>query len=224
MLARGTTLVSRVDRRSLGMRTSGLAAFNEFSWPKRATNPPRSALESDAFGPLQISADRLWGAQTQRSLHNFRIGSERMPIEIVRALGVIKRASAEVNRQLGSPRSQASQCDRGRGSGYRRRQARQSFSACVANRVRHPKQHERQRGDRQRRQSHARRNDRSKSPVHPNDHVNMSQSSNDSIPTAMHIPQQRCRLNGISSLPLARQSPRARRESFRRSSKSVALI
>src|SRR5215475_15952918 len=58
--------------------------------------------ESDAFGPLQISADRLWGAQTQRSLHNFRIGAERMPIEIVRALGVIKRAAAEVNRKLGS--------------------------------------------------------------------------------------------------------------------------
>ena len=59
-------------------------------------------IESDAFGPLQIPADRLWGAQTERSLHNFRIGTERMPIEIVHALGVIKRASAEVNRRLGS--------------------------------------------------------------------------------------------------------------------------
>jgi len=62
----------------------------------------KTRVESDAFGPLKIPADRLWGAQTQRSLHNFRIGTERMPIEIVRALGLIKRASAEVNRQLGS--------------------------------------------------------------------------------------------------------------------------
>ena len=59
-------------------------------------------IESDAFGPLEIPADRLWGAQTERSLHNFRIGSERMPIKIVHALGVIKRAAAEVNRELGS--------------------------------------------------------------------------------------------------------------------------
>ena len=60
----------------------------------------KTRIESDAFGPLTIPADRLWGAQTQRSLHNFRIGTERMPIEIVRALGVIKRAAAEVNRHL----------------------------------------------------------------------------------------------------------------------------
>ena len=65
----------------------------------------RTRIESDAFGPLKIPADRLWGAQTQRSLHNFRIGTERMPIEIVHALGVIKRAAAEVNRTLGSTAS-----------------------------------------------------------------------------------------------------------------------
>src|SRR5262247_2165431 len=69
---------------------------------KTRNKSARTRIESDAFGPLKISADRLWGAQTQRSLHNFRIGSERMPIEIVRALGVIKRAAAEVNRALGS--------------------------------------------------------------------------------------------------------------------------
>ena len=62
----------------------------------------KTRSESDAFGPLDIPADKLWGAQTERSLHNFRIGSERMPIEIVRALGLIKRAAAEVNRDLGS--------------------------------------------------------------------------------------------------------------------------
>jgi len=145
-------------------------------------------VESDAFGPLQISADRLWGAQTQRSLHNFRIGSERMPIEIVRALGVIKRASAEVNRKLGS-------LDRKRadaiaavaqdiadgkldshfpllvwqtGSGTQSNMNVNEVIANVANR--------RLGGTLG-----------SKSPIHPNDHVNMSQSSNDSIPTAMHI-------------------------------------
>src|ERR1035437_8274462 len=61
----------------------------------------KTRIESDAFGPLAIPADKLWGAQTERSLHNFRISSERMPIEIVRALGLIKRAAAEVNRDLG---------------------------------------------------------------------------------------------------------------------------
>ena len=61
----------------------------------------KNRVESDAFGTLEIPADRLWGAQTQRSLHNFRIGTERMPIEIVRALGLIKRAAADVNRALG---------------------------------------------------------------------------------------------------------------------------
>src|SRR5450759_5418332 len=61
----------------------------------------KTRIESDAFGPLAIPADSLWGAQTERSLHNFRIGSERMPIEIVHALGLIKRAAAEVNRTLG---------------------------------------------------------------------------------------------------------------------------
>src|SRR5579863_715380 len=62
----------------------------------------KTRTESDAFGPLEIPADRHWGAQTERSLHNFHIGIERMPIEIIRALGLIKRAAAEVNRDLGS--------------------------------------------------------------------------------------------------------------------------
>ena len=68
--------------------------------PAKSHQKKRS--ESDAFGPLEIPADKLWGAQTERSLHNFRIGWERMPIEITRALGLIKRAAAEVNRDLGS--------------------------------------------------------------------------------------------------------------------------
>ena len=152
---------------------------------------PRKAKtrsESDAFGPLDIPADRLWGAQTERSLHNFRIGSERMPIELVRALGLIKRAAAEVNRDLGS-------LDRRRagaivkvaqdiadgalddhfpllvwqtGSGT---QTNMNVNEVIANAANVALGGELG----------------SKKPVHPNDHVNMSQSSNDSIPTAMHI-------------------------------------
>jgi fumarate hydratase, class II len=149
---------------------------------------PKTRSESDAFGPLDIRADRLWGAQTERSLHNFRIGSERMPIELVRALGLIKRAAAEVNRDLGS-------LDRRRagaivkvaqdiadgalddhfpllvwqtGSGT---QTNMNVNEVIANAANVALGGELG----------------AKKPVHPNDHVNMSQSSNDSIPTAMHI-------------------------------------
>ena len=153
-----------------------------------AKNRAKTRTESDAFGPLEIPADKLWGAQTERSLHNFRIGSERMPIEIVHALGLIKRAAAEVNRDLGS-------LDRRRakaiaavaqdiadgkldghfpllvwqtGSGT---QTNMNVNEVIANAANLALGGELG----------------AKSPVHPNDHVNMSQSSNDSIPTAMHI-------------------------------------
>jgi fumarate hydratase class II len=148
----------------------------------------RTRIESDAFGPLEIAADRLWGAQTQRSLHNFRIGTECMPIEIVHALGVIKRAAAEVNRQLGPLDRKRAAAIAGiaqdiadgkldehfplsvwqTGSGT---QTNMNVNEVIANAA----------------------NLKLggtlgvKSPVHPNDHVNMSQSSNDSIPSAMHI-------------------------------------
>jgi fumarate hydratase class II len=148
----------------------------------------KTRVESDAFGPLDIPADRLWGAQTERSLHNFRIGTEPMPTEIVRALGLIKRAAAEVNRDLGS-------LDRRRaaaiiavaqdiadgkldghfpllvwqtGSGT---QTNMNVNEVIANAANVALGGELG----------------SKKPVHPNDHVNMSQSSNDSIPSAMHI-------------------------------------
>ena len=148
----------------------------------------KTRTESDAFGPLQIPADKLWGAQTERSLHNFRIGSERMPIEIVHALGLIKRAAAEVNRDLGG-------LDRRRaaaiiaaaqdiadgkldghfplrvwqtGSGTQTNMNVNEVIANIANLALGGELG-------------------AKKPVHPNDHVNMSQSSNDSIPTAMHI-------------------------------------
>src|ERR1051325_6629991 len=144
--------------------------------------------ESDAFGPLDIPADKLWGAQTQRSLHNFRIGSERMPIEIVRALGLTKRAAAEGNRDLGSlDRRRAGAIVKAAqniadgtldahfpllvwqtGSGTQTNMNVNEVIANAANVALGGKLG-------------------SKSPVHPNDHVNLSQSSNDSFPTAMHI-------------------------------------
>src|SRR5689334_9431895 len=66
------------------------------------TDAPKTRSESDAFGSLDIPADKLWGAQTQRSLQNFRISGERMPLPLIHALGLVKRAAAEVNHDLGS--------------------------------------------------------------------------------------------------------------------------
>jgi fumarate hydratase class II len=62
----------------------------------------KTRLERDAFGPIEVPANRYWGAQTERSRRNFRVGEERMPRPIIRALGIIKRAAAEVNHSLGS--------------------------------------------------------------------------------------------------------------------------
>ena len=70
----------------------------------RSTSPSRTKStrsESDSFGPIEVPADRYWGAQTERSRQNFRIGQDRMPMAIVRALGMVKLASAETNRELG---------------------------------------------------------------------------------------------------------------------------
>jgi fumarate hydratase, class II len=148
----------------------------------------KTRIESDAFGPLAIPAGKLWGAQTERSLRNFRIGTERMPIEIVRALGLIKRAAAEVNRDLGSlDRKRAGAIIKAAqaiadgqldehfpllvwqtGSGT---QSNMNINEVIANAANVALGAELG----------------AKKPVHPNDHVNMSQSSNDSIPTAMHI-------------------------------------
>src|SRR3979411_3224090 len=60
----------------------------------------RTRTETDTFGPIEVPADRYWGAQTQRSIENFRIGTERMPRPLIRALGIVKRAAAEVNHSL----------------------------------------------------------------------------------------------------------------------------
>jgi fumarate hydratase class II len=152
------------------------------------TKPVATRRESDAFGPLDIPADKMWGAQTERSLHNFRIGTERMPLEIIHALGLVKLAAADVNRDLGAldPRladaiaKVAQDLAAGKlddnfpllvwqtGSGTQTNMNVNEVIANIANLALGGELG-------------------SKKPVHPNDHVNMGQSSNDSIPTAMHI-------------------------------------
>ena len=147
-----------------------------------------SRIESDSFGPIEVPADRYWGAQTERSRRNFRIGAEHMPQPIIRALGIIKRASAEVNHQLGSLDARRSKAIARAaqevidgtlddhfpllvwqtGSGTQTNMNVNEVIAARANEMLGGKPG-------------------AKSPVHPNDHVNMSQSSNDSFPTAMHI-------------------------------------
>lgn len=145
-------------------------------------------IETDSFGPIEVPADRYWGAQAERSLENFRIGWEKQPTPIIRALGVIKRAAAETNMDLGKldPKigmaivAAANEVMEGKldahfplavwqtGSGT---QSNMNANEVIANRaieilggvV------------------------GSKQPVHPNDHVNLSQSSNDCYPSAMHI-------------------------------------
>ena len=158
--------------------------------PSSVVRHPSSATrtETDTFGPLEVPADRYWGAQTERSRNNFRIGDELMPLPIIRALAIVKRAAAETNRELGSLDARrakaiveaAQEIIDGKlddqfplvvwqtGSGT---QTNMNVNEVIANRA----------------------NERlggalgSKSPIHPNDHVNMSQSSNDCFPTAMHI-------------------------------------
>jgi fumarate hydratase class II len=145
-------------------------------------------VETDSFGEIEVPADRYWGAQTERSRQNFRIGKDRMPIEIVHALGLVKLAAAETNRELGlidQKRARAivraaREVIEGKlddhfplvvwqtGSGT---QSNMNLNEVIANRA-----NELLGGELG-----------AKKPVHPNDHVNMSQSSNDSFPTAMHI-------------------------------------
>src|ERR1700680_2506074 len=150
------------------------------------TNSTRT--ETDSFGPIEVPADRYWGAQTERSRQNFRIGHDRMPMAIVRALGIVKLAAAKTNLELGlidQRRARAiiraaREVIDGKlddhfplvvwqtGSGT---QSNMNLNEVIANRA-----NELLGGKLG-----------AKQPVHPNDHVNMSQSSNDSFPTAMHI-------------------------------------
>jgi fumarate hydratase class II len=145
-------------------------------------------VEKDTFGPINVPADKLWGAQTQRSLQNFKIGADRMPLGLIHALAQVKRASAQVNMDLGKLDetkgkaiiAAADEVIAGKhddefplviwqtGSGT---QTNMNVNEVIANRASEILGGER---------GEARL-------VHPNDHVNMGQSSNDVFPTAMHV-------------------------------------
>ncbi|SCW85182.1 class II fumarate hydratase [Ancylobacter rudongensis] len=145
-------------------------------------------IETDTFGPIEVETDKYWGAQAQRSLGNFKIGWEKQPLPVVRALGIVKRAAAETNRDLGhldaaladAIIAAAQEVIDGKldahfplavwqtGSGT---QSNMNANEVISNRA-----IEMLGGTLG-----------SKKPVHPNDHVNMSQSSNDTYPTAMHV-------------------------------------
>jgi fumarate hydratase class II len=151
-------------------------------------NKGKTRTETDSMGPIKVPADRYWGAQTQRSLGNFKIGTERMPLPLVRAFGIQKRAAAlaniaieDIDKKLGQTIAAAAQeVIDGKlddhfplvvwqtGSGT---QTNMNANEVISNRA-----IEMLGGKRG-----------SKDPVHPNDHVNRGQSSNDSFPTAMHI-------------------------------------
>ena len=153
-----------------------------------AAAAPAVRTESDSFGPIEVPAARYWGAQTQRSLQNFKIGGERLPAPLVRALGIVKLAAARVNVRLGElePRlglaieRAAGEVAEGAlldefplvvwqtGSGT---QSNMNANEVIAGRA-----NELLGGPRG-----------GKAPVHPNDHVNRGQSSNDTFPTAMHV-------------------------------------
>ncbi len=144
--------------------------------------------ETDSFGPIDVASDRLWGAQTQRSKQNFAIGGQQVPIPVVHALAKVKRAAAEVNKAQGQldPKladaivAAAEEIESGElddhfplvvwqtGSGT---QSNMNVNEVISNRA-----NEMLGGKRG-----------TKAPIHPNDHVNRGQSSNDSFPTAMHI-------------------------------------
>jgi len=148
----------------------------------------KTRSETDSFGPIDVDASRYWGAQAERSLGNFKIGWEKQPLSIVRALGIVKRAAAEANMALGRLDKKlgeaivkaAQEVIDGKlndhfplavwqtGSGT---QSNMNANEVISNRA-----IELLGGTMG-----------SKKPVHPNDHVNMSQSSNDTYPTAMHI-------------------------------------
>jgi fumarate hydratase class II len=151
-----------------------------------ADEPTRT--ETDSMGPIEVPADRYWGAQTQRSLHHFSIGEEHMPRPVIRGMAVLKKAAALVNQELGKlPADQADLIVRAAdeilagqladefplfvwqtGSGT---QTNMNVNEVISNRA----------------VELAGGKKGAKDPIHPNDHVNLSQSSNDTFPTAMHV-------------------------------------
>src|SRR5690348_4421117 len=178
----------------------------------------RTRTETDSFGPIDVQADRYWGAQTERSRRNFRIGHDRMPMPLIRALGIVKLAAAQTNRELGllDRRRMTAIIRAARevidgklddhfplvvwqtGSGT---QTNMNLNEVIANRA-----NELLGGELG-----------AKKPVHPNDHVNMSQSSNDSFPTAMHIAAaERILADLVPSLTGLLHALRAKEKAFAR--------
>ena len=103
--------------------------------------------ETDSMGEIEVPADRYWGAQTQRSLVHFAIGDDRMPKRVYHAYGYVKKAAALVNAAAGAAAAMEGRGDRARSRRGDRRKARRSFPAlCLADRLRHAVEHERQRG------------------------------------------------------------------------------
>jgi len=169
-------------------RTKPTRQNTAFSAGRESSRTLQTRTETDSFGPIEVPAERYWGAQTERSRQNFRIGDERMPRPLIAALATVKRAAAETNLALGSLDARrakaivaaAQEIGDGKhdgefplrvwqtGSGT---QTNMNVNEVIANRA-----NEMLGGERG-----------AKAPVHPNDHVNMSQSSNDCFPTAMHI-------------------------------------
>lgn len=155
---------------------------------KASDMPSQIRTETDSFGPIEVDASKYWGAQTQRSLQNFKIGGETMPKPLIRAFGILKKCAALANTELGALDGKlataiAQAADEvidgtldgnfplvvwQTGSGT---QTNMNVNEVISNRA-----IELMGGEMG-----------SKKPVHPNDHVNMGQSSNDSFPTAMHI-------------------------------------
>src|SRR5436305_8529570 len=182
----------RLDPSAVPLSSTVIVMDRIMAPSSRTSRSPRpikaTRTETDSFGPIEVAADRYWGAQTERSRQNFRIGHDRMPMPIIRALAIVKLAAAQTNRELGLlDRRRADAIARAArevidgklddhfplvvwqtGSGT---QTNMNLNEVIANRA-----NELLGGERG-----------AKKPVHPNDHVNMSQSSNDSFPTAMHI-------------------------------------
>src|SRR6185503_7815178 len=169
-----------------------LCLFVARSLPTMAQQSPeqsaKTRIEIDTMGAVEVPGDSYWGAQTQRSLHHFNIGDDRMPREMIRALGILKKAAAIVNEELGKLSPEKAKlivqaCDEvieGKlddqfplrvwqtGSGT---QTKMNENEVISNRA----------------IEIAGGVMGSKKPIHPNDDVNMSQSSNDTFPTAMYI-------------------------------------
>src|SRR5947207_5314748 len=176
-------------------------------------------IETDSMGEIAVAAHRYWGAQTERSLHHFNIGAEHFPRPLIRALGILKKASAIANGDLGAlPTETVALIVRAAdevidgtlddhfplfvwqtGSGT---QTNMNANEVISNRA-----IEMAGGELG-----------SKSPVHPNDHVNMSQSSNDTFPTAMHIAAAETVVRGL--LPAVR----ALREALDKKAKEFADV